>query len=288
MPMPEPDRPADHRPLLFDLAYRLTGDAEAADDIVQDALTRALTRPPADTSRPWRPWLVRVTANLARDHLRARRRRAYLGPWLPTPLPVDPEGPEGRLAQREAVGWATLVAHEALTPQQRTVLVLRDVLGLRATEVAELLGTGADAVRAAHRRARRALRNVPEEPPNLEAAVLEASARMGQALAEGDLHGLIAVLAPDVELRSDGDDGRYAAATRPVLGAEAVARFLIGIAKKGGPAEVTVVRRNDRPAFRIVRREAPPSYAPVSEVLLVLAPDGRVAQVHIVLGPSAV
>jgi len=285
--MPEPaDPPNRHRSVLFDVAYRITGDAAAADDIVQDTLTRALTRPPKDLSRPWRPWLVRVAANLARDHLRARRRRAYLGPWLPTPLPVDTD-PEDRLAGRQAVGWATLVAMEALTPQQRTVLVLRDVVELRATEVAELLATTPEAVRAAHRRARRALNDLPEEPPALDAAILEVAARLGQALAQGDLAAMMAVLAPDVELRSDGANGRYTAAIHPVFGADRVARFLLGVSTKGGPSEVTLVRRNDRMAFRIERHEAPRRYAKVSELLVVLGANGRIAHVHIVLGEGS-
>ncbi len=153
------------------------------------------------------------------------------------------------------MGWAP--------PQQRTVLVLRDVVELRATEVAELLHTTPGAVRAAHRRARRALGDLPEEPPALDAAILDVAARLGQALAQGDLAGTMAVLAPEVELCSDGANGRCTAAFQPVFGADRVARLLLGVSAKGGPSEVTLVRRNDRLAFRVVRHDAPRRYARV-------------------------
>ena len=78
-----------HRRVLWAIAYRLTGSPADADDVVQDAFVRALERPPAHFSDDsWRPWLVRVTVNLGRDHLRRRHRRPYVGTWLPTPLPT--------------------------------------------------------------------------------------------------------------------------------------------------------------------------------------------------------
>ena len=81
-----------HRPLLEALAYRMLGSLSEAEEVVQDAFVRALTRPP-DRDRPVRPWLVRVTCNLARDRLRRRRVRAYHGPWLPEPVAVPPTDP---------------------------------------------------------------------------------------------------------------------------------------------------------------------------------------------------
>src|SRR3954470_76519 len=114
-----------NRRLLWGLVYRMTGDAAEADDVVQETFVRALASPPRDTSEPWRPWLVRVALNIARDRLR-KRRRNYPGPWLPTPIPEDvtldeerfsPEdSPETRYDLVESVSFAFLVALEALTP----------------------------------------------------------------------------------------------------------------------------------------------------------------------------
>ncbi len=74
------------------LCYRMTGDAADAEDLVQETFARAVTSPPARTDEPWRPWLVRVAVNLARDRLRRRRRKGYTGPWLPSPIETGDEG----------------------------------------------------------------------------------------------------------------------------------------------------------------------------------------------------
>jgi RNA polymerase sigma-70 factor (ECF subfamily) len=78
---------------LWGLCYRMTGSAADADDLVQETFTRALARPPAKRDDPWRPWLVRVAMNLAHDTLRRRRRRRYVGPWLPSPVEADDDEP---------------------------------------------------------------------------------------------------------------------------------------------------------------------------------------------------
>src|SRR6185295_9932169 len=75
-----------HERFLWGLCYRLTGSAADADDLVQETFVRAIERPPARTDLAWRPWLVRVALNLGRDLLRRRKRRAYVGPWLPSPI----------------------------------------------------------------------------------------------------------------------------------------------------------------------------------------------------------
>ncbi|MBM4259614.1 MAG: sigma-70 family RNA polymerase sigma factor [Deltaproteobacteria bacterium] len=81
----------EHERFLWRLCYRLTGCAADADDIVQETFVRALEHPPAGTEDPWRPWLVRVAMNLGRDVLRRRKRRSYIGPWLPSPIETGDE-----------------------------------------------------------------------------------------------------------------------------------------------------------------------------------------------------
>jgi len=156
------------RSFLWGLAYRLTGSAADADDVVQTAFVRALERPPARTDLPWRPWLVRVTANLGRDLLRRRRRRRYEGPWLPSPVatpdeppsaePADPSpDPLARYALLESVSFAFLLALEALTPQQRAVLLLRDVFDYSTAETAAALAISVANAKQTLVRARRAM-----------------------------------------------------------------------------------------------------------------------------------
>jgi RNA polymerase sigma-70 factor (ECF subfamily) len=273
-----------YRPLLRDVAYRITGSAADADEIVQETFVRALDRPPADTTRSVRPWLVRVAANLARDALRTRRRRGYEGPWLPSPvevLPASDAGPDEVVERRDAVGWATLVALEALTPQQRTVLVLREVADLTADEVADLLGTGAPAVRAAHARARRAVAAAtPREPADLDPATIAALTRLSAGIQSGDLATLRAALAADVTFVSDGA-GEFLAARNVLHGPDRVAKFLLGVLRKSGPMQVVPARFNDRLGLwvvpeRITRRRL----APRSVLLVILGEDGRIVGLH--------
>src|SRR5262249_19218687 len=81
----------NHGRFLWGLCYRMTGSAADADDLVQETFVRAIERPPRVLDRPWRPWLVRVAMNLARDQLRRRRRRKYPGTWLPAPIDTSEE-----------------------------------------------------------------------------------------------------------------------------------------------------------------------------------------------------
>ncbi|MEJ7733591.1 MAG: sigma-70 family RNA polymerase sigma factor [Polyangiaceae bacterium] len=83
----------EHRRFLWGLCYRMSGSAADADDLVQDTLLRAMERPPERGDEPMRPWLTRVAMNLCRDHLRRRKRRGYVGPWLPSPVELAEDEP---------------------------------------------------------------------------------------------------------------------------------------------------------------------------------------------------
>ena len=115
------------RRLLRALVWRVTGVAADADEIVQETYLRALTAPPPDLSRSLRPWLMRVAMNLARDRLRARRRRERYASWLPGPLVEEVATPDALVARAEGATMAWMRAAEALTPGQRAVLGLREV-----------------------------------------------------------------------------------------------------------------------------------------------------------------
>jgi len=277
-----------HRTELVALAYRMTGDHGAAEDLVQEAFVRALTRPPPDVERSLRPWLTRVVANLARDVLRRRRRRGYVGPWLPTPvsaLPSPDDGPEARARAAQVVSWAMLMALEVLTPQQRVVWVLREVGELSAVDVAEMLDATAQAVRAAHTRARRALRAAgAREPVDLEPAMALAMQQLSAAVLADDLPALKALLVADARMASDGG-GEVRAAIRVVHGPERVAKLLLGLARHNAGATVGLVPVNDRWAVE-VHVDASPGFASLSLMLLTLASDGRIAGVQLVSAPS--
>jgi RNA polymerase sigma-70 factor, ECF subfamily len=255
----------EHEKHLWGLCYRLTGSASEADDLVQDTFVRALERPPARTGEPLRPWLTKVALNLGRDALRRRRRRGYVGPWLPEPIETEGatpsaevEGPggagtEARYDLLESVSFAFLLALEALTPQQRAVLLLRDVFDYSVKETARALGLSEPNVKTTHHRARRALE--PYEKARcrptiaLAAEAQAALQRFLHAMSTNDAAALEALLAADARALSDGG-GEQHAARKPVVGKKRVASMYLGLARTSPPplhAEIRVI--NGLPAL---------------------------------------
>src|SRR5262245_3850197 len=176
-----------HRRALLGLCYRMTGSAADAEDLVQETFRRALERPPADLDAPLRPWLTRVATNLCIDSLRKRKNEPYFGPWLPSPVETDAikddltPSPEARYGVLESATLAFLIALEALTPQQRAVLVLRDVLGMSGPEVAEALEMSEANVRVSHHRARHALEGYDRARCTPQASLTERTKKAMQA-----------------------------------------------------------------------------------------------------------
>lgn len=232
----------EHERFLWGLCYRLTGSAADADDLVQETFVRAMERPPTRTDEPWRPWLVRVAVNLGRDLLRRRKRRAYVGPWLPSPIETgDEESPpayepavdgqtttEGRYDLLESVSFAFLLALEALTPQQRAVLLLRDVFDYSVRETADALGLSEPNIKTTHHRARAAMRNydrarsIPTQA--LQGRTREALGRFMASMASGDLQAMEDLLADSVRAVNDSA-GEFHAARKVIFGPRRVARF---------------------------------------------------------------
>lgn len=228
-----------HRRTLWGVAYRVTGTVQDADDVVQDCFVRLLERPPADTSRPLRPWLLAVTLNLARDRLRRRKRAPYVGPWLPSPVD-DSRLADESLALRESASWAFLLACEALTPTQRAVLVARDVLELTAGETAEVLGSSPGAVDVALHRARAALGKLPPAPTLVDDAVVAGFFTLLQL---GLPSAAKRLLHPDAVALNDGN-GAVNAARKPIVGAAKLLTFFRRLARTHGVGRWSIVRAN--------------------------------------------
>ena len=282
----------EHRRLLFTVAYQMLGSVADAEDVVQDAWLRWSATDRADVADP-RAYLVRITSRLALDRLGSARsrRESYVGPWLPEPLltggtPVaggaPPPDPDDAAALGEQVSLALLVVLETLSPAERAVFVLREVFGLPAAEVAAILGRSEAAVRQTAHRARE---HVQARQPRFDtdrATQRLATERFLAACAGGDVEALLAALAPDVVLVTDGG-GRAKAARRPIMGAEKVARFLLattaqGLAIPGLHVEVAEV--NGAPGVVAWVEGAP--YMTISLVLV----DGLVEQVLVVRNPD--
>lgn len=288
----------EHERFLWALSYRLTGSAADADDIVQETFVRALERPPARTDEPVRPWLARVALNLGRDALRRRKRRAYDGPWLPSPIEAEPEPPsfeipgqdgtEGRYDLLESASFAFLIALEALTPQQRAVLLLRDVFDYSVQETADALGLSEASVKTTHHRARRALEPYERERCRPSPELVERSGaalmRFLQVLATQDVSAIEALLSEGVRVVNDAN-GEYRAARRIVAGPNRVARLFIGLLRHEGGAELRYDVRliNGLPALVIERAAGADRLAPRYVLRCDVDARGRITEIHTVL-----
>ena len=224
------ERFAHARPRLLRLAYSELGDVGEAEDVVQEAWLR-LERADAEAIVNLDGWLTTVVARLALDRLRSARarRETYVGPWLPEPLVSD--DPADRVTLDESVSYALLTVLEQLSPAERTAFVLHDVFDVPFGDVAEVVGRTPEAVRQLASRARR---HVTRERPRFAASRDEhdrAVRAFAQAVAEGNLEGLVAVLDPDVVWTSDGG-GRASAARKPMRGGTRVARAWAALHRK--------------------------------------------------------
>jgi RNA polymerase sigma-70 factor (ECF subfamily) len=287
------------RGYLWALAYRLTGCAADADDVVQETFVRAMTRPPARADLPLRPWLVRVALNLGRDVLRARRRHAYPGVWLPSPVSTDDTeppafdppaaggSPHARYDLLESVSIAFLVALEALTPNQRAVLLLRDVLDYSVKEAAAALRMTEANVKTTHLRARRAMAayDGDRQAPRTRPGTAEHLGRFLACLVEGDAAGLAALLAEDVVAQGDGG-GVYAAAPRPLLGRDAVLRLYQGVAGRVSERTRVELRTlNGQAALVVMTDDAPRGWPPASVLFVDVDAAGRIRRIYSMLAP---
>lgn len=244
------DRFEEQRPRLRGVAYRMLGSTSEADDAVQEAWLR-VHRSGADDVENLHAWLTTVVARVCLNMLRSRDRRREspleegdeaprstggTAPLVGSPGPADPEQ-EALLA--DSVGLALLVVLDTLAPAERLAFVLHDMFDLPFDEIAPVVGRTTEATRQLASRARRRVRG--GEPPHEDVArrrrVVEAYLA---ATREGDFAALVAVLAPDVELRADA---AALPAGRPVVvrGADAVATSALASAGRARTTEVALV-----------------------------------------------
>jgi RNA polymerase sigma-70 factor (ECF subfamily) len=218
-----------HRPLLFSIAYRMLGSASEAEDVTQDAWLRAREDEHADVRSP-RAYLTTIVTRLCIDHLRSaeRTRMKYPGPWLPEPL-AEPNQESAELAS--SLTMAFLVLLERLAPTERAVFLLREVFELDFDEIARSVGKSEANTRQILTLARGRLRDSRPRFTVSRRESEEIVRRFRHACGTGNVEELMAVLHADAELVADGG-GKAAAATRPVLGADRIAKFVLGYAGK--------------------------------------------------------
>ncbi|ATL68121.1 RNA polymerase sigma-70 factor [Nocardia terpenica] len=228
--MSEPDAFDQLRPLLFTIAYEILGSAADAEDVLQDSYLRWRDVDPGQVEYP-KGYLVQVVTRQALNQLRSvrRRREDYIGNWLPEPIRTEQDASHDVLLA-ESVSMAMMLVLETLGPTERAVFVLSEVFGHSLVEIAGMIGKSETAVRQIAHRARehvQARRKRFQPDTDTSRAVID---RFLLAARTGDVGTLLDVLAPDVVQISDGG-GRVTAARRPILGAEQVARYLLGLAR---------------------------------------------------------
>jgi RNA polymerase sigma-70 factor (TIGR02957 family) len=222
------------RPLLFSIAYGMTGSVGDAEDIVQDAYL-GLTRAGQSGTRVTDPkaYLTTAVTRLGINHLRSARvrRETYVGDWLPEPVVVPP-GPAEHAELSDALSMAFLVLLEALSPVERAVFMLREVFGYAYPDVARLIGKSEVNCRQIFARARQHISAAPAAPAMSRAVGEELARRFFAAAAGGDLDALLSLLAPDVVLFGDGG-GKTQVVGHPLAGRDRVARLLTGLFRRG-------------------------------------------------------
>lgn len=218
------------RPVSFAIAYRMLGSVSEAEDVVQEVLLRVHEQLDAgeQISSP-HAFVATVTTRLAINELKTARARRehYVGDWLPEPIITDGHAdPAWQAEIADSLSMALLVLLESLSPEQRAVLVLHDVFDYEYAEIAAIVGKNEDNVRQLATRARR---HVAQRRPRYQTTREQRDelARQFFAAAErGDLAGLEALLAHDVELSGDGG-GKVPALARSLHGRSRVAAVLV-------------------------------------------------------------
>jgi RNA polymerase sigma-70 factor (ECF subfamily) len=284
---------AAHREVVWGLAYRMTGSAADADEVTQETFVRAIELPPGDLSRSLRSWLLKVASNLSIDALRRRQTRAYVGPWLPTPLEARSEldaetAPSARIDRFESIASAFLRALETLSAKERAVLILRDVYDQSVVETATSLALSESNVKVIHHRARKKIERPAAASSHEELAAKTKSAleRFMFALASDDADAMKSLLTEDAILLNDSG-GAHAAAIKPIRGPAKIAKFLFASRVRPEPPLAVEIRDvNGLPA--IVSTQIPKIVraASYSVCQLELASDGRITAITLVLAPE--
>jgi RNA polymerase sigma-70 factor (TIGR02957 family) len=218
------------RPVAFAIAYRMLGSVSEAEDVVQEALLRVhQTLDAGDEIASPRAFVATITTRLAINELRSARvrRERYVGDWLPEPIITDGGGdPAQRAETSESLSLAVLVLLETLSPEQRAVLLLHDVFDYGYAEIAAIVGKTEANVRQLATRARHHVERRRPRYQTTREQRDELARRFFAAAQQGDLDGLEALLAHDVQLTGDGG-GKAPALARSLRGSNRVARTLI-------------------------------------------------------------
>ena len=264
-----------YRRLLFTIAYQITGHASTAEDIVQETYLRHQQAHPEEGIQSLKAYLSTIATRLAIDYVKSAQhtRESYMGTWLPEPILTSTTNPLDEIVeQHEAVSLALLVLLETLTPPERAVFLLHEVLDFTYAEIAPIVDKSVAACRQVCHRAQHHLAAKQRHFTVSHEAQQRLVTNFLLACQNGQFDALLHDLARDVTLWSDGG-GKVPVAGHPLQGAAIIARFFLGLARKGASqqARVAIDEVNAAPALLIWEHE-------IVTTVMVFATDG--AQIH--------
>lgn len=280
--MNQADSFTPYRALLFSLAYRMLGSVQDAEDLVQDTFLRWSQVEPGAVGSP-KDYLCAMVTRLCIDHLRSARvrRERYVGVWIPEPLVTEVgHDPGDSVILDETLSTAFLFLLESLSPVERAVFLLRDVFDYEYEEIAGIVEKTAANCRQIARRARQSIAEKRSRFSVTPAQVEAVARRFAAACSEGDMAGLLGLLASEATLWSDGG-GRARAALNPIQGADHIARFMLGVTLKyGADLRMRIMNVNGSPS--VVRYLGDRIHG----VLSLDIQDGQIRQIFMVVNPD--
>ena len=243
MGAPSPDDENNLRPLMFSIAYRMTGSVAEAEDLVQEAFFRmGRAQESGVTVESPKAYLTTTVTRLAINHLRSARvrRESYVGTWLPEPVVTDlHENPEQMVELSDSLSMAFLLLLESLSPVERAVFLLREVFEYPYEDIAQVVDKNEANCRQIFARARQ---HIGAQPARYEASPEQSEALVRSFLAasrDGDLDQLVGLLAADAAFYSDGG-GKATSTPRPIFGGDHVATLILGIFERAKRMGITI------------------------------------------------
>jgi RNA polymerase sigma-70 factor (ECF subfamily) len=272
-----------HRSLLFAIAYRMLGTVTDAEDMVQETFLRWQQTAEA-TVKSAKSYLSTIITRLCIDHLRSARvqREQYVGPWLPEPIMTQQQtdDPAAQVELADSLSIAFLVVLERLSPIERAVFLLREVFEYDYDEIAQMVGKSPANCRQILRRSRQ---HITAQRPRFSVSQQQQeqiTAKFLEASTQGDLQGLMSLLAKDVIFWSDGG-GRVAAALKPLQGAVKVTRFLLAIRSKWLSTSIAqIIEINGQPGM-ITRVDGCVHSVTTFDIV-----DGSIQSIYVVRNPE--
>lgn len=245
-----------YRPLLFSIAYRMLGSVTDAEDMVQETFLR-WQQVNKETVQSAKSYLSSIVTRLCIDHLRSARvqRENYIGPWLPEPLLAQQSpNPVDYAELAESLSFAFLTLLESLSPVERAIFLLREVFDYEYSDIANIVNKSVPNCRQILRRARQHLQDSKPDNSISHKQKEDLAERFLDSWNQGDVQGLVTLMAEDVTFWSDGG-GQVTAALKPLHGSMKIARFLYAIRHRRLKARLTltsqIVQINGQPGIVI-------------------------------------